>query len=348
MALCFCGIFLAGCASLIEVQPLEDPARVRVIARTDRPDARLSLALIDPATGLEGPAILGDEIRRAGEVEFVPRYPLSPGQRYRARLTGPAPAVAEYRVPDRPAREAATVEAIYPSADRLPANLLKFYIHFSRPMREGEAIFDRIRLVDDRGRAVGDPWRRVDLWTPDARRLTLYINPGRIKRGVNLREEFGPVLEPGRAYTLVLGAEIEDAQGQPLGRAVEKRFTAIAEDRERPSLESWKLEVPTAGSEKPLIVTFPESMDRWLVPKYLRVQDSEGRVLAGKSDVGIEERSWIFAPERPWAAGAYTLKADPFLEDLAGNTPARRFEEDAKAPTPQVSATARSFWIPKP
>ena len=181
-------VLASGCASAIEVQPLDDPTRVRVIARTDSGDARLSLALLDPVTGEEGSSILGDEIRRPGEVQFVPRYPLSRGQRYRARLSGSSPSVVEYRVPDRPARDAATVEAIYPSGDRLPANLLKFYIHFSRPMREGEPVFDRIRLIDDRGREIGDPWRRVDLWTPDARRLTLYVHPGRIKRGVNLRD----------------------------------------------------------------------------------------------------------------------------------------------------------------
>jgi len=45
----------------------------------------------------------------------------------------------------------------------------------------------------------------------DAKRLSLWIHPGRIKNGVNLREELGPVLEPNRKYTLVLsGGELRD------------------------------------------------------------------------------------------------------------------------------------------
>src|SRR5207247_1471885 len=130
-----CGLFLfslvAGCSSRIEVRAEDDPARVRVVARSGNPEARLWLALIDPSTQVAGPPVLGDQQRQGNDVTFIPRYPLSPGQRYRATLEVPGepPRSTDYRVPDRPAHESATVEAIYPSADRLPANLLKFYIH---------------------------------------------------------------------------------------------------------------------------------------------------------------------------------------------------------------------------
>jgi hypothetical protein len=54
---------------------------------------------------------------------------------------------------------------VYPTADTLPENLLKFYIHFSRPMRDGDAA-RHVALLDERGRAVSDAFLATDteLW----------------------------------------------------------------------------------------------------------------------------------------------------------------------------------------
>src|SRR3989442_14659761 len=106
-------------------------------------------------------------------------------------------------------------------------------------MRESKAIFDKIGLLDDKGKTVVEPWRRTELWSADSRRLTLWIHPGRIKRGVGPREQEGPVLEPGRKYVLLIGADVADTDGRRIGRAFRKAFRAGAEDRERPLPERW-------------------------------------------------------------------------------------------------------------
>src|SRR5262249_6927483 len=151
--------------------------------------------------------------RRQGLLVFVPRYPLVPGRHYRASFRpdeGRALTV-EYRVPPRPATPPAVVDRVYPTASELPANQLKFYIHFSRPMRETRDICNHFHLSGRDGEPVPDPWRRTELWSADGKRLTLWIHPGRIKQGVNLREEFEPVLSPGREYTLVIDDKLLDA-----------------------------------------------------------------------------------------------------------------------------------------
>ena len=66
-----------------------------------------------------------------------------------------------------------------------------------------------LEILDEQGTLVEDPWRRTELWTADARRLSLWIHPGRIKNGVNLREELGPVLEPNKTYKLIIRAEVD-------------------------------------------------------------------------------------------------------------------------------------------
>src|SRR3954463_1528646 len=61
----------------------------------------------------------------------------------------------------------ARLEAIYPSAELLPANHLKFYLHFSVPMREG-VFLDHCQLLDDHGRVViAEPFRETELWSED-------------------------------------------------------------------------------------------------------------------------------------------------------------------------------------
>src|SRR5262249_43304176 len=143
----------------------------------------LHFGLVDDKTNAVGPDLFG-EFRHAGrELIFTPRHRLTAGYLYRARLTlqDGTVAKADYRVPTPAPHQPAVVEMVYPTADKLPANLLKFYVHFSRPMREGPAIFDRIHLLDADDRPVPEPWRLTELWSDDCRRLTLCIHPGRIK-----------------------------------------------------------------------------------------------------------------------------------------------------------------------
>jgi hypothetical protein len=48
---------------------------------------------------------------------------------------------------------------------------------------------------------------------PDMTRLTLFIDPGRIKRGVAPLEEIGPALHAGKRYTLEIDSGWHDASG---------------------------------------------------------------------------------------------------------------------------------------
>lgn len=340
---------LGGCASAggaIRFDLGIDPAHV-VVRAPSAPDATLSLALLDGRNGTPGPAMLGRTETVDDEIRFVPSHPLVPGYRYRATLEAPgrAPLTADYLSPPPAPAPPAAVEAIYPTADRLPANLLKFYLHFSKPMRGGRELFDRIRLVRDDGAAVHDPWRHVELWSEDGRRLTLYIHPGRVKLGVNLREEFGPVLEAGRTYTLEIGAALQDESGAPLGRTWTKRFAAVDDDRARPSIEAWTLETPKAGTRGPLKAAFPEPLDRWLLDRYVKLLDGRGERVAGRAEVGPGERSWSFEPGAAWAAGDYTLEIAETFEDLAGNTPARLFEEDVSVPSAAPLPISRTVTV---
>jgi hypothetical protein len=223
------------------------------------------------------------------------------------------------------------VAAIYPTADRLPANLLRVYVVFDRPMREG-ASRRHLHLVDDAGREVERPFLQLEaeLWDPGGRRLTVLFDPGRIKRGLRANLEDGPPLVAGRRYRLVLDAGWPDAEGRPLGRDVSKTFVAEAPDRASPVVDAWELTVPPAGTRRPLVVAFGEPLDRALLASEISLVDGNGARVDGQHDAAPAERGWVFTPAQPWAQGAYALRVSSTLEDVAGNGLHRLFDADLR------------------
>jgi hypothetical protein len=198
-------------------------------------------------------------------------------------------------------------------------------------MREGRDIFEQIQILDKDGEVVPDPWRRVELWSLDARRLTLWIHPGRIKQGVNLREDFGPVLFPDQHYRLVLRSTVQNTHGTALKHDFEKPFRTSPEDHDRPLPRNWRLSNPEIGSREPLEVTFNEPLDRAQLERFLKVE-SAGKQLTGTISVASNERVWLFTPAANWPAEPCRLNVSGELEDLAGNTPLRAFDTDLQQP----------------
>jgi hypothetical protein len=365
--ICLCALllqsrsqFAADMDSALRVRSTVDPARIEVIAAIpakgleqiphgklaqEQGERWLRFSLLDKENPKAETPIFGTYERRDGGLFFTPRYPLARGQRYRAiwePVKGEITSV-EYAVPLRPHTPPAVVEKIFPSAPVLPANQLKFYIHFSKPMRETSAIFEQIHLLDEDGKEVDDPWRRTELWTADGRRLTLWVHPGRVKRGVNLREEIGTVMQPNREYRLVIGAEVLDAEGQPLGKTSTKKFRTTDEQRSRISIEQWKIQAPTVDTEQVLFLEFPRPLDRALLERYVTVLDAKGKTVPGRIVVGPEERSWSFHPNQGWKATDYRIVVNERLEDLAGNTPLRVFDVDLTEPAPDSPKLTLNF-----
>lgn len=231
--------------------------------------------------------------------------------------------------------------AIYPTASKLPANHLKFYLHFSQPMQQG-VFLEHCRLLDEQGQELPGVFRETELWNESGDRLTLWFHPGRQKTGVNLNDEFGPVLLPGKQYRLVISGSWPSAEGVALGKDVEKPFTAVERATKQLDAKTWRLTAPNPGARGALQVEFPASLDHSLLNHCLHLKDSQGQLAAGTATIGKEEKSWQFVPQSPWSAGKYQLEIDSILEDLAGNSLARPFEVDLTATPPrQTEAVAR-------
>ena len=248
-----------------------------------------------------------------------------------------APAIAEEaRTP--------TITAIFPGANELPANHLKFYIHFSQPMRQG-VFLQHCSLRDEHENAVPEPFRETELWSADRTRLTLWLHPGRQKTGVNLNVEFGPVLHAGRGYTLTVSGKWPSENGVALGADVRKKFRATGHATAQLDAKTWRITPAPAGSTAPVIVRFPAPLDHALLLRCIRVLDAGGKPVAGSATTGERDQSWSFIPSQPWDSAGHMLAADAILEDLAGNSLARPFEVDltTTAPKKQPSTVTIPF-----
>jgi hypothetical protein len=268
-------------------------------------------------------------------VYFAPRFRFRDGvsytllvrhadQREAWTIARPAPAAAP----------ATRVVGIYPSAAEVPVNLLKLYVQFSAPMSEGWAA----RAVTVRRAYTGEPLATVflasdaELWDRERRRLTLLLDPGRIKRGLAPNTEAGYPLRQGIPIVVSVDASFRDAGGRPLLAGAERRYEVGPAVRARVDPAVWLIEPPRAYTSDPLCVTFERPLDRALLQHCLWVLDASGEPVAGHGAAGEGERRWHFTPGSAWKLQRYLLAVDPKLEDLAGNSVARVFDRDLARP----------------
>lgn len=281
------------------------------------------------------PALNGEVTLSDGKLRFTPRFPLEQGVRYRSifhPVAGGSAVATEWDIAKEPVIGTALLE-IYPSAEKLPENQLKFYLHFSAPMSRGEA-YRHIHLIAGDGKEVEAPFLELgeELWDPTMTRFTLLCDPGRVKRGLKPREEVGPVLEEGKVYSLVIDSAWRDANGNPMASGGGRGIDTVAPDDTPVDPQTWKVEPPASGSRDPLVVRFGESLDHAMLERVIAIKPVEGEKLEGTIEITEHETTWAFTPTKPWAAGRYQMVVATTLEDLAGNSIGRAFEVDEERP----------------
>jgi hypothetical protein len=325
---------------------LEGSGAVELRKRLDRAGPALSLddvfyLSLKPTPGRGPVPILARIEWGRDRADLVPQASLTRGLTYLAvfeggRLSPPMPRLTrEYRLPADASASEARITAFHPSLPELPANLLKFYVHFSEPMGEGR-VLEHARVLDSSGKPIDLAFRGVELWDREHRRLTLWIQPGRTKQALGLSEEMGPVLKPGLSYTFEVTPGMTDQRGRPLPDGVRHVFRTTEPDHSKPRMAGWRVEPPLAGSREPLRVTFGEPLDHALALSCLSVQGPEKRPVKGSVSLGEDGRAWSFVPTTTWSAGGHTLAASGELEDLAGNSLYRAFETGAAGERPRA------------
>jgi hypothetical protein len=283
-----------------------------------------------PSTG-RFPPMAGAVVPDGADRCFVPRFPFVDGTTYTVTIDGATAAVLVRRATELPATT--EVLEIRPSATGVPRNFLRFYVSFSAPMSEGYAA-RRVRLHDEAGQVMAGSLLPTEheLWDRDRRRLTVLLDPARLKRGLVGHRESGYPLRVGGSFRVVVDGAFPDARGLALRAGAERQY-GVGDDERRPvDPQDWVLTVPPSGTTEPLVVGFDRPLDHALLARCLQLRGPGGRRVDGVPEIGAQERSWRVVPEEPWAAGQHQLVVDPVLEDLAGNSVSRVFDRDLFRP----------------
>ncbi|MFN3214849.1 MAG: hypothetical protein ACE37M_17240 [Henriciella sp.] len=225
-----------------------------------------------------------------------------------------------FRLPQREFLAKAEVTEFYPSGDMLPENILRFYLHFSVPMKP-QVAHEFIYLRDDSGTVDDAVFMRFkqELWNETRTRLTVLVDPGRIKRGVATNRKLGPALLAGERYTLSVEEGWPSADGASVLPGFSKTFLVSDPLRTMADTKLWKVNTPCAATREPLEVTFERPFDRHLLTKHLKVLAFPAEIVEGEVEVGVGERTWRFTPQNPWPRRGLNIRVDAVLEDVAGN-----------------------------
>ncbi|GGM83032.1 hypothetical protein GCM10010967_13410 [Dyadobacter beijingensis] len=315
----------------IEIRWKEERARSIIIPAAligNVPDDSTSASIMVSLAGKPMPVpIFGSYNREGDDLEFSPLIPFTPGMRYHVYVRGQR--AGDFEIPENKTGNALSVTAIYPSADTLPENLLKIYLHFDHPMREG--LSNRyVKLIKNRRDTVEAAFLDLqpELWNPDRTILTLWLDPGRIKRDLQPNKRLGAPMQQGTHYEVWVSEAWTDTRGKALEKPFRKAFVTTEKDSLSPTPASWTLGPPAAATRQPLEISFKESMDHSLLQEVFSVQGKSGVKISGQWQTGDHEKQVAFIPTDSWKAGSYQILIETRLEDLAGNNLLRPFDRD--------------------
>lgn len=269
-------------------------------------------------------AIIGTGKVSADNFLFTPYWPFTRGMDYEVKWKGRQ--IATIHIPEANTEEHSSLQ-IFPSCDTVPANLLKIYLQFSRPMMQ-ENIYQFITVLKN-GKDTVQVFLELQppLWNEDQTRLTLWLDPGRIKRELVPNRLLGKPLEEGNSYTIVVSPDWRDKSGVRMKQVTSKTYSVSEDDRRRPQPARWRTTVPAEGTKEPFTITFGENLDYSLLQDAICLARGDENV-KGKIILSDRERQWSLIPETPWREGNYKFVVRSRLEDLAGNNLNRLFDKD--------------------
>lgn len=292
------------------------------------------------------PSIFGEIEVLESRVVFKPIVPFTPGLNYDVRIKDKS--IATIKIPVDSSKTLPSLHAIYPSQDTLPLNLLKIYLEFNQPMREGQSI-KYVTLLKNGRDTVSSVFLDLqpELWNRERTLLTLWLDPGRIKRDLQPNQRMGEPLNPNTSYRITISKTWNDIFGNTLQRDYHKDFFVRDRDSIPPDQSKWTIKTPDAGTQDPVYIHFHEPIDFVLVYEAIRITDKDGNIVSGKAQLLKEEMVLSFIPDANWALGEYFVESESRLEDLAGNNLNRPFDRDLQqqSKVPQHDIYRKNFAV---
>ena len=270
--------------------------------------------------------ILGSYKLKGSLFGFKPRFAFEQGTCYQVFSTIVPSAELHFCPEVRPVTTPNNHVTIYPSGKVVPANILRFYIYFDVPMREDNP-YNHINLIDSQGDTVRNVLYPAEpaLWSSDQKRLTVLLDPGRVKRGLMANNQWGLAFAPELEYFLVIGKKLTDLWGNPLSEDFIHPLLIADADYHSPVLNNWNITVPSVNTLNHLKVAFDEPLDLAQCLRWINIARNHS-IVEGTWEIGDNEMWATFVPSSHWAPGSYQLLVFNKLEDRSGNSIRKPFE----------------------
>ncbi len=209
---------------------------------------------------------------------------------------------------------------IYPTTDSIPVNILRFYIQFSQPMQEMN-ILKHVRLTNQDGKNITGVFyeNQYELWNQNRTKVTLVIDPGRVKTGLLANNTMGRAFDNGQYYTLNVDSLLLDFNDRNLARSHTKTFVAVGEDIIAPNQKTWSVSAPKPMSKQALHISFDDKIDHISAKTFIKVLHKNNEV-TGDIELRNGEQEWYFYPKKEWKKGDYQILIHPALEDICANS----------------------------
>jgi len=273
--------------------------------------------------------ILGDFNLVSQHMVFTPIVPFTKGISYQI-LNANNDVLIDFTIEDTTPLESPQLVGIYPTLDTVPENLLKMYFVFSKPMQQLGNVSKYIRVFNKTENKEDDIFLFLEseLWNVDHTELTLWLDPGRIKKDLIPNKQRGIPIKEGQVYVITVHKSFTDKNGQALQKDATKEFRVVSRDEQKPSVQNWQISVPSPETKEALGISFDEALDVMLIEDMIQVYSADKTPVKGTFLTAKKGNNTLFVPNQLWKKGRYTLSIDSKLEDLAGNNLHRLFDTD--------------------
>ncbi|PIY09911.1 MAG: hypothetical protein COZ18_07115 [Flexibacter sp. CG_4_10_14_3_um_filter_32_15] len=220
------------------------------------------------------------------------------------------------------------IVTVYPTTDSIPVNILRFYIQFSAPMQEMD-ILSHIKLRNKEGKNITGVFfeNQYELWNEDRTKVTLIVDPGRVKLGLLANNKMGRAFDVGKKYTLTIDSLLLDFNDQQLKENFTKTFIAVQEDTLPPDTKLWQLTVPKVNTQDVITIDFKDKIDHISAQTLIKVFQNN-KEIHGLISLTNKEQKYTFKPDKNWKKGSYQILAHPSLEDIAANSVNQVFDHN--------------------
>lgn len=272
--------------------------------------------------------LLGAYYKIKDTIFFKPQFELGEGLTFSANFSYKNSTIKknyQTQSADHSIMHEVEVKEIYPRDNKIPKNILTFYVEFPVPMTEDESAYRYVNLLDENKKIIPHVWYNKTRWISD-KIMMLMIHPGRVKKDISYYENLGELFTTGKKYYLEITGKIEPLDRHSKLKSFTKEFEITSPVNTSPKFIENKLSIPKRNTMDKLKIVFDRPIELFSAQIGISVNYNSETAIDGKITPGANDTEWYFAPAKPWSEKQYTLILNKYLSDPSGNSLSRPFE----------------------